>query len=244
MKKHRNWRALGVVLGAIAVLASLLGLTGALSTASADPPQGKQTLCHATGSAKNPYVQITISNSGVLAGHEGHTGDVILPPGGNCSDKCPNIAGTQVLVPAGKVVDASGNCVDPPPTDVCPNLPGDQPTVPPGYVQDANGNCTPIPQPCNTATVSGGQGITVTNHELGVAGPTSFQFDYDTVIQPDQITIRYEGNVIFDVGPVGTGGLVTTTVNVPAGTSTQIEITVNGVEAGTVWSYVVHCPGT
>ena len=99
----------------------------------------------------------------------------------------------------------------------------------------------PNTQPCNAATVSGGQGITVTNHELGQNGGT-FQFDYDTVIQPDEITIRYEGNIIFHDGPVGTNGNVTVFIPFGPGTSTQIEITVNGVEAGTVWSYLVHCP--
>lgn len=32
------------------------------------------------------------------------------------------------------------------------------------------------------------------------------------------------------------------TVNVPAGTSTQITVVLTGPEAGTVWDSVVNCP--
>lgn len=38
------------------------------------------TLCHATGSASNPYVQITVDDDAVLKqGHDGHDGDIIPP---------------------------------------------------------------------------------------------------------------------------------------------------------------------
>lgn len=40
----------------------------------------KITICHATNSETNPYVQITVSeNSTALAGHEGHTGSIWTP---------------------------------------------------------------------------------------------------------------------------------------------------------------------
>lgn len=55
---------------------------------AAAPPQaaavpGMITICHATGSATNPYVEITISTAG-LAGHGGHSGDIIPAPPGGC----------------------------------------------------------------------------------------------------------------------------------------------------------------
>ena len=37
----------------------------------------KETICHATGTASNPYVEITISEDGVENGHEKHDGDII-----------------------------------------------------------------------------------------------------------------------------------------------------------------------
>jgi hypothetical protein len=43
----------------------------------------KVTICHATGSAKNPYVMITISVNG-LSGHGKHARDIIPAPAGGC----------------------------------------------------------------------------------------------------------------------------------------------------------------
>jgi hypothetical protein len=44
---------------------------------------GMITICHATGSAKNPYVLITVSING-LNGHGKHTRDIIPAPAGGC----------------------------------------------------------------------------------------------------------------------------------------------------------------
>jgi len=48
----------------------------------------KITICHATGSEKNPYVEITISVKG-LNGHLYHEGDVIPVPPEGCSVLSP-----------------------------------------------------------------------------------------------------------------------------------------------------------
>ena len=45
---------------------------------------GKVTLCHATGSATNPYVEITVSMQGAANGHEKHAGDIIPAPANGC----------------------------------------------------------------------------------------------------------------------------------------------------------------
>jgi hypothetical protein len=47
---------------------------------------GMITICHATGSAKNPYVMITVSVNG-LNGHGKHSGDIIPAPAGGCPTK-------------------------------------------------------------------------------------------------------------------------------------------------------------
>src|SRR4029077_2004641 len=53
-------------------------------TPNTPTPQPKKiTLCHATGSATNPYVEITISYNG-LHGHENHPNDIIPAPAGGC----------------------------------------------------------------------------------------------------------------------------------------------------------------
>lgn len=101
------------------------------------------------------------------------------------------------------------------------------------------------PQPCSQTTGSGGEGFTSTVHELGVNGPTSFVFEWEALNQPDQFEVLYEGVEIFDTGLVGDNineGTGSATVNVPAGTSTQVTVNVTGTEFGTLWSYVVNCP--
>jgi len=46
----------------------------------------KITICHATGSTKNPFVEITIDANG-LNGHAKHSGDIIPAPAGGCPVK-------------------------------------------------------------------------------------------------------------------------------------------------------------
>ena len=45
---------------------------------------GKITLCHATGSATNPYVLLTASVEGATDGHANHPGDIIPAPAEGC----------------------------------------------------------------------------------------------------------------------------------------------------------------
>lgn len=47
---------------------------------------GTITICHATGSTKNPYVMITVSVNG-LNGHGNHPRDIIPAPAGGCPTK-------------------------------------------------------------------------------------------------------------------------------------------------------------
>jgi hypothetical protein len=63
--------------------ASSSGGNGAGSaTAAQDQYVGKTTICHRTGSAKNPFVLITVSNN-ALPAHKAH-GDTLAGPGGTC----------------------------------------------------------------------------------------------------------------------------------------------------------------
>ena len=48
-----------------------------------DPNEAKVTICHKTGSATNPYVEITVSSNS--KGHSKHAGDIIPAP----EDGCP-----------------------------------------------------------------------------------------------------------------------------------------------------------
>lgn len=46
----------------------------------------KIAICHKTGSAKNPYVEITVSVNATMGGHGTHAGDLIPAPEGGCPD--------------------------------------------------------------------------------------------------------------------------------------------------------------
>ncbi len=59
---------------------------GAASWASASASPGRGTICHATGSGSNPYVEITVGENAVREGRghnrDGHQdGEDIIPPG-------------------------------------------------------------------------------------------------------------------------------------------------------------------
>ncbi len=70
----------------------------------------KITLCHATGSTTNPYVEITVSVAGAMDGHATHPGDIIPAPAEGCPVSAPampiswNIAGQTYLAGVGMVV--------------------------------------------------------------------------------------------------------------------------------------------
>lgn len=66
---------------------AVIGFLGAMTTGAvshATPAQARVTICHATASASNPYVVITVSSSAVDGSrrndHSSHAGDII-PPG-------------------------------------------------------------------------------------------------------------------------------------------------------------------
>jgi hypothetical protein len=61
------------------------GTTTPTATVSANQ-DAKITICHATGSTKNPYVMITVSVNG-LNGHDKHPDDIIPAPAGGCPTK-------------------------------------------------------------------------------------------------------------------------------------------------------------
>jgi hypothetical protein len=55
---------------------------------------GKITLCHATGSTVNPYVEITVSVAGATNGHTKHSEDIIPIPAEGCPQSTPPASST------------------------------------------------------------------------------------------------------------------------------------------------------
>ena len=110
---------------------------------------------------------------------------------------------------------------------------------------NSTGSLAPTQQ-CSSITKSGGAGVTTTKHELGKRGPTSFSLRYDTRNIPDQIEVLYQGRIIHNTGYVGNNnnpanGVGAVTVNVPAGTATNVLVRVTGPQ-NTLWDYTVNCP--
>lgn len=59
-----------------------------VTTTPAAASDSKITICHATGSSKNPYEMITVSVNG-LNGHDKHSDDIIPAPAGGCPTTKP-----------------------------------------------------------------------------------------------------------------------------------------------------------
>ncbi len=122
------------------------------STLSAPPEPRKITICHATGSATNPYVEITISVNG-LNGHAGHADDIIPAPAGGCpagQPASPAPASTPATTVAGGTAQSS------PPAATAPSSP---PAATAGSTPAAS------PAPVSAATppaTSGVQSVTTT----------------------------------------------------------------------------------
>ncbi|MBT2595733.1 hypothetical protein [Arthrobacter sp. ISL-72] len=98
-----------------------LGLMGATVAANAAPP-GTITICHATGSASNPYLLETISLS-ALAAHVGDTGDIVPENLGDVMPQGQNLTVANIALLAngceqpGPVVPVDPDPVDPDPVD-------------------------------------------------------------------------------------------------------------------------------
>src|SRR5206468_6519943 len=82
--KGGSMRRKYLLLAPLLVAGFVIGGTVAVAE-TPSPPPGKVTICHATGSASNPYVRITISEA-ALAAHRAHQDgrDIIPAPAGGC----------------------------------------------------------------------------------------------------------------------------------------------------------------
>jgi hypothetical protein len=88
LNHKRLWLALLAGLIVLAVALSAWGLrdfNDKAKSANANTGNAVITICHKTGSKKNPYVEITLAESALQDGHAEHADDIIPAP----KDGCP-----------------------------------------------------------------------------------------------------------------------------------------------------------
>ena len=137
-----------IVLAVLLAIGIALGVQTA-ANATADP---KVTLCHATGSETNPYVQITVAAAAAYNGHLGadHQGGEDIIPEFTFRGETYGPQGDQSILANGCVVETepspSPEPTEPPePTDT-PEPPVDEPKDPwtPSWEPINDGNTPPI----------------------------------------------------------------------------------------------------
>jgi hypothetical protein len=69
---------------AVLIIVGLATLAGYASSQAAPPAPKKHVVCHATRSAKKPYLRIVVGTRAALKAHLVHPGDIVDPVGGVC----------------------------------------------------------------------------------------------------------------------------------------------------------------
>ncbi|MTV13169.1 hypothetical protein FDV58_40810 [Bradyrhizobium elkanii] len=88
-----------------------------------------------------------------------------------------------------------------------------------------------------TVSDSGGFEGSQQTLKLETKGGGTLTYSYEHFTIPDRFIIRYEGKTLLDTGFVGGGR--SGTIQIPQGTSDEIDIRVATDDAGTAWSYTV-----
>jgi hypothetical protein len=126
------------------------------------------TICHATGSATNPFVEITIDENG-LNGHGDHPDDIIPAPAGGCPGATTSNSPMTYCKPNGSggyTVETSESgtlpegAISPVPAGGCPvetisTPPGTPPVIPPTVLGTSESGPTPTATTPNEQAVLG-----------------------------------------------------------------------------------------
>ena len=207
------------------------------------------------------YLTCTSAPVGPVVARGLGCGQPTPPPGGSTASVSVSVtnatggqplSGAAVSFPGGptQTTDAAG-------TTIFTNVPAGAPITftatasgfAPGSaaVTPIAGSTTPLTIPlapvvtCNDTQVAGGDTPDTRVVDLGQTAGT-FQFDFETFSQADQIVVSYEGGILFDTSCVGAGGTQPLSYS---GSSTGVTVQVFPNCAGgtgTQWTYTVHCP--
>jgi hypothetical protein len=98
------------------------------------------------------------------------------------------------------------------------------------------------PQPCGTATASGGQGVTKTRHGFGdQAGTVRIAYQMYTV--PDRLDCYYRGVLVATTGGLVSGsGELNWHYDPQDGDPSWCLVVMSAPNDGTAWTYTLHCP--
>lgn len=110
-----------------------------------------------------------------------------------------------------------------------------------------------IISPCDVQTVSGGHGVTKTQHTLGQK-PGKVELIYDMNNIPDKLEVFYQGKLIistFEVngnsngfvgGDLPSGNTATLRFNFAKDRDDYVTVVVTGSNEDTAWEYLISCP--
>jgi len=96
------------------------------------------------------------------------------------------------------------------------------------------------PDECNEMTQSGGYGVTVTKHFLGIDAGT-VNINYEMYSIPDRMIVEYNGNEVAAT-PGNVSGKGTLSFYFDGNPPYDYTITMIGDDTGTAWVYVAGCP--
>jgi hypothetical protein len=201
-----------ILVAALAGVAVLgLGSAFVLAGQQAVPGPGNIAICHATGSAKNPFLLETPDASGDLNGHEDHPDDIIPAIGNNPPKNMDHIypggwTGADILANNCEIPTGGGGITQTTTTTVTETVPvtvtvpGTTVTVPGGTTSRevtvtvaAPSVTVTLPGAATTVTVPSGAATTVTLPAQTVTLPPVTQTNPGVTVVRDAVTVTQQG---------------------------------------------------
>lgn len=195
-----KWAMRALVVLSAASMAMAIAPVGSASAAT------KVVVCHATGSASNPYVKTVVDNNSTdYKGHKSHANDIIDPPGGTCPAPPPPGNGNNGNKDKITICHATGSATNP----------YQQITVPPNSGHTKHPDDI-IPAPANGCP---GPGYNPDDVELRAefVGTNQVRFLLRGCPKQQTVTVTIGGVAVPGSFTVPNNDTLTATVAIPAG---------------------------